>query len=95
MASGEPLGVEIFKLAAVLEFIGLIVASVFIQLAPPMTFADTMGSVLTPLAPGSNATALAPAVPAPESSPFDPLWFVRQFADKHSGQHSPAYIAVT
>jgi len=78
----EPLGLEIFTLAAVLEFIGLIIASVFIQLATPTTFAETVDSVITPLTPGSNATAPAPTSPGPvaESPSFDPLSFVWLFA---------------
>jgi Kef-type K+ transport system membrane component KefB len=71
----EPLGVEIFTLTAVLEFIALIVASVFIQLATPTSFAETVAV----LVPGTNSTA--PATPAPdqEFSPFDPLSFVWLF----------------
>jgi len=75
----EPLGLEIFTLAAVLEFIGLIVASVFIQLATPTTFAQTVDNVLT--APGSNATAPTTIIPAPTTgvSPFDPFSFIWLF----------------
>ena len=75
----DPLGLEIFTLAAVLEFIGLIIASVFIQLATPATFAETVDSVLNPA--GSNATGTIPATPEPatDSSAFDPLSFVWLF----------------
>jgi Kef-type K+ transport system membrane component KefB len=38
----EPLGLEIFTLTAVLEFIGIIIASVFIQLSGPSSFSDTL-----------------------------------------------------
>lgn len=54
----EPLGLEIFTLTAVLEFIGLLVASVFIQLAHPTTFLQSIEAILTPFGFPSNSTLL-------------------------------------
>lgn len=67
----EPLGLEIFTLTAVLEFIGIIVASVFIQLANPASFVQTLDNFIPPFlggggAPGSvpsNVTVPVPAIP--------------------------------
>jgi Kef-type K+ transport system membrane component KefB len=73
----EPLGLEIFTLTAVLEFIGLIVASVFIQLAQPASFVQTVGDVAGPLLAGNATLPLAPAGGVTE---FEPLSFVWLFA---------------
>jgi Kef-type K+ transport system membrane component KefB len=55
----EPLGLEIFTLTAVLEFIGIIVASVFIQLANPTSFQQTVDSITTPFI--GNSTSIVPS----------------------------------
>jgi Kef-type K+ transport system membrane component KefB len=68
----EPLGLEIFTLTAILEFIGIIVASVFIQLAQPTGFADTVNEILVPAPEGVE--------PAPEDDSFDYLSFAWLFA---------------
>jgi len=63
----EPLGLEIFTLTAVLEFIGIIVASVFIQLANPTSFSQTINSIVTPFV--GNATSIVPSnvtLPVPQ-----------------------------
>lgn len=68
----EPLGLEIFTLTAILEFIGIIVASVFIQLAQPTGFADTVNEIFVPTPEGVE--------PAPEDDSFDYLSFAWLFA---------------
>lgn len=50
----EPLGLEIFTLTAILEFIGLLVASVFIQLAHPTSFLQSIEAVLAPFGLNTN-----------------------------------------
>ncbi len=55
----EPLGLQIFTLTAVLEFIGIIVASVFIQLANPTSFQQTVDSIATPFI--GNSTNIIPS----------------------------------
>jgi Na+:H+ antiporter len=55
----EPLGLEIFTLTAVVEFIGIIVASVFIQLANPTSFQQTVDSIATPFI--GNSTSIIPS----------------------------------
>lgn len=55
----EPLGLEIFTLTAVVEFIGIIVASVFIQLANPTSFQQTVDSIATPFI--GNSTSVIPS----------------------------------
>jgi Kef-type K+ transport system membrane component KefB len=55
----EPLGLEIFTLTAALEFIGIIVASVFIQLANPASFQQTVDSIATPFI--GNSTNIIPS----------------------------------
>ena len=57
----EPLGLEIFTLTAVLEFIGIIVASVFIQLANPASFVQTLDSFVPPFLGGGNVTNKVPS----------------------------------
>lgn len=66
----EPLGLEIFTMTAILEFIGLMVASVFIQLAQPTGFSDTVNEIFVPEG--------ADPVPAEDAS-FDYLSFVWLF----------------
>lgn len=55
----EPLGLQIFTLTAALEFIGIIVASVFIQLANPTSFQQTVDSIATPFV--GNSTNIVPS----------------------------------
>lgn len=57
----EPLGLEIFTLTAVLEFIGIIVASVFIQLASPTSFVQTLDVFVSPFLGGTNVTSSVPS----------------------------------
>lgn len=59
----EPLGLEIFRLTAVPEFIGLVVASAFIQLANPSSFQETVNAFVAPFAPGLNATLAISGLP--------------------------------
>jgi hypothetical protein len=59
----EPLGLEIFRLTAVPEFIGLVVASPFIQLANPSSFQETVNAFVAPFAPGLNATLAISGLP--------------------------------
>ena len=47
----EPLGLEIFRLTAVPEFIGLVVTSPFIQLANPSSFQKTVNALSRRLRP--------------------------------------------
>lgn len=79
----EPLGLEIFTLTAVLEFIGIIVASAFIQLAEPggSFFQAVNDAVVTPpLLTGSNGTAATVPPPAAAAEPaFDVVSFVWLF----------------
>lgn len=56
----EPLGLEIFTLTAVLEFIGLVIASVFIQLANPMSFFQSIDAIVSPFGLTTNSTSSAP-----------------------------------
>jgi Kef-type K+ transport system membrane component KefB len=58
----EPLRLEIFRLTAVPEFIGL-VASAFIQLANPSSFQETVNAFVAPFAPGLNATLAISGLP--------------------------------
>jgi Kef-type K+ transport system membrane component KefB len=57
----EPLGLEIFTLTAVLEFIGIIIASVFIQLASPTSFVQTLDVFVSPFLGGTNVTSSVPS----------------------------------
>ena len=59
----EPLGLEIFRLTAVPEFIGLVVVSAFIQLANPSSFQETVNAFVAPFAPGLNATLAISGLP--------------------------------
>lgn len=68
----EPLGLQIFTLTAILEFVGIIVASVFIQLAQPSGFSDAVGDILAPVPETAEPT------PA-EGGSFDYLSFVWLF----------------
>lgn len=68
----EPLGLEIFTLTAILEFLGIIVASVFIQLAQPTGFLGTVNEILVPVPEGAGAVQ-------PSEEPFDYLSFLWLF----------------
>lgn len=68
----EPLGLEIFTLTAILEFVGIIIASVFIQLAQPTGFSDAVNDILVPVPEGTEP------VPSPEE-PFDYFSFAWLF----------------
>jgi Kef-type K+ transport system membrane component KefB len=86
----EPLGLEIFTLTAVVEFIGIIVASVFIQLANPTSFQQTVDSIATPFIGNStniipsSVTLPIPQIPGltadvPQQLTFDALSFAWLF----------------
>jgi hypothetical protein len=47
----EPLRLEIFRLTSVPEFVGLVVASAFIQLANPSSFQETVNAFVAPFSP--------------------------------------------
>jgi Kef-type K+ transport system membrane component KefB len=59
----EPLGLEVFRLTSVPEFIGLVVASAFIQLANLSSFLETVNAVVAPFAAGLNATLAISSLP--------------------------------
>ena len=78
----EPLGLEIFTLTAVLEFIGIIIASVFIQLSSTSSFSDSLSATLgvQPTGPDGSQPPLSSAEGEQVSSgQFDVLSFIWLF----------------
>jgi Kef-type K+ transport system membrane component KefB len=77
----EPLGLQIFALTAVLEFIGIIIASVFIQLSGTSGFSDSLSAAVAgqPAAQDGSQPPLSPGGEQVSSGPFDVLSFVWLF----------------